>query len=109
VVNDVPERDAVPSCQGDLEIRDLIEACCMNEVERRFIAMRRARYTLAAIADAFGVPTHTISNLQRKLKGRIRKRLEQAEQLFILPTQKKRGRSPRRSRKRRPAALQKSS
>jgi len=108
IVNDVPERCAVPSYQKDLEIRDLIEACCTKEADRRFIAMRRARYTLAAIADAFGVPTHTISNLQRKLKGRIRKRLEQAGQLSILPTKTKRGRSPRRSGKKRPAALQKS-
>ncbi len=108
IVNDVPERWAVFSYQKDLEIRDLIEACCTTEVERRFVAMRRARHTLAAIADALGVPTHTISNLQRRLKGRIRKRLEKAGQLFILPTKTKRSRSPRRSRKRRPAALQKS-
>jgi hypothetical protein len=108
VVNDVPERCAVLPYKKDLEIRDLIETCCTNEVERRFVAMRRARHTLAAIADALGVPTHTISNLQRRLKGRIRKRLEQVGQLFILPTKTKRSRSPRRSRKRRPAALQKS-
>jgi len=97
VVNDIPERCAVPSYQKDLEIRDLIEACCTSDAERRFIAMRRARNTLAAIADAFGVPTHTISNLQRKLKARIRERLGQTGQLSILPTKGKRGRSTRRS------------
>lgn len=109
IVNDVPERCAVPSYQKGVELRDLIETCCTNEAERRFIVMRRAEHTLAAIAKALGVPTHTISNLQRKLKGRIRKRLEQAGQLFILPTKPKQSRSPRRSGRKRAAALQKSS
>jgi len=81
ICNDIPERFAVPSCQKDLEIRELIEACCTSEAERTFVAMRREGHTLAEIAKALGTPVHTVSNLQRKLKARIRATFERDGQL----------------------------
>lgn len=94
VVNDISERCASPSYQRDVEIRDLIEFCCTSDTERTFVAMRREGHTLAEIAKAFGTPVHTVSNMKRKLKARIRATIEQSGQL---PPPRTRNASKRRT------------
>jgi hypothetical protein len=81
VVNAVPARCEARACEKELETRDLLDACCTDDGERTFVAMRTAGHTLADIAEALGTPVHTASNLARRVKARIRATLAQDGQL----------------------------
>jgi hypothetical protein len=76
VCNVVPERFEVPSYEKELEMRDLIYACCTSEKERTFVAMREAGHSFAKIAAAIKMSPPSVSRLKKKLAARVERRLK---------------------------------
>ena len=76
IVNTVPERFEVPSYEKELEMRDLIYACCTSEKERTFVAMREAGHSFAKIAAAIKMSPPSVSRLKKKLAARVERRLK---------------------------------
>jgi len=83
VANVIPERFENASYEAKLEMRDLIDACCLTEAERTFFAMREASHTFAEIAAVLGVPVYTVSNVARKLRARVRATIARDGQLPV--------------------------
>lgn len=76
VVNIVPERFALPSYEKELEARDLIDTCCVDEDERTLFAMREASHTYAEIGLALGKSTTSTYEMARELAARVQRKLE---------------------------------
>jgi len=76
VQHDIPERFEVPSYEKELEMRDLIESCCICDDERTFVAMREAGYTLIEIAAAIGKSRMVTQRMGKQLEARIKRKLE---------------------------------
>lgn len=76
VVNVVPERFEVPSYEKELEMRDLIDACCDCEEERTFVVMREAGYKFAEIAVAINMPLSSTFVMARELDARVQRKIE---------------------------------
>lgn len=76
VCNVIPERFQSPSCRGELETREILDACCDGADERTLLAMREAGYTFQEIADAIGRPLSSTHVLEQRLKGRIQRKLK---------------------------------
>jgi RNA polymerase sigma factor (sigma-70 family) len=75
VKNTIPERFEVPSYEKELEMRDLIYACCTCDEERTFVAMREAGRTHTEIAAAINMSTPSVSRLKKKLEARVQAKL----------------------------------
>jgi len=76
VQNDIPERFEVPSYEKELEMRDLIDSCCVSDEERTFVAMREAGHTLVEIAAAIGRSRMYTQRMGKQLDAEVHRKLE---------------------------------
>ena len=75
VCNVIPERFAVPSYEKELEMRDLIDACCTCDEERTFVAMREAGHTYAEVGKAIDMPLTSTYVMAKELDARVQGKL----------------------------------
>ena len=54
-----------------IELRDLIDACCLSELDRTIVRMREERYTIRQIAKVVGLPTMTTQELWAAIRDRF--------------------------------------
>lgn len=76
VCNVIPERFETPSYLEELELRDLIDACCTCDEERAFVAMREAGHTYAEVAKAINMPLSSTYVMARDLDARLQHKLK---------------------------------
>jgi hypothetical protein len=75
VHNVLPERVEVPSYEKEMEMRELIESCCMCDEQRTFVAMREAGHTYAEIAAAVNMRPSSTYVMGRELDARVQRKL----------------------------------
>ena len=76
VCNSTPEQFEIPSCQKQLEDRDLIESCAACDEERTLLAMRMAGHSNAEIGKAIHKSEESTRGLRKQLEARIRRKVE---------------------------------
>ena len=76
VQNDIPDRFEVPSYEKELEMRDLVDSCCICDEERTFVAMREAGHTLVEIAAAIGKSRMFTQRMCKHLDAKVHRKLE---------------------------------
>jgi hypothetical protein len=76
VENTLPESQGAQSSIGEVDVRDLFDSCCTCQEERTILGMCAAKHTHAEIAKAIGRPASSTYVMARKVKARIRQKLE---------------------------------
>jgi hypothetical protein len=76
VQNIIPERFEAPSYEKELEMRDVIDACCVRKEERTFVAMKEAGHTLTEIAAAMNMPLTSTHRLAKRLEAHVQRKIK---------------------------------
>ena len=76
VLHAIPESLETPATHSAVDLEDMLAACCKSDLDRACLRLRRERYTLKEIAARLDVPLLTVHRRLRRLKARIRERLQ---------------------------------
>jgi len=65
------ENLTVPSETSTIDIRDFIQVCCRNDMERQFIQLKEEKYTCSEIAQITGVHETTVGRAIHRIETEV--------------------------------------